>query len=533
MGIAPIPSWSVAPSTTRSAMYAPIRRSMSPMTGRSTSWTGSSTSIARSIWETWMNDSPSVRGIALLSWAMTVLADPMAACIASTDVPSEQNPCESGGVTLMNTASRGSAPVVNRAGTSDRNTGTKSARPSLTARRALGPMNSARWRKCGAISGARCGPGPSVWRWATRDVPQLGGARDERGEEHLGGGGGALDVQLLAGADPGDGFLGRDDAHGASLGGGHPHGRAPDGPSREAGAPAGSVPPARRNRRNLDVARRVIPPAGAKLEPNASMTALPSVTGQRGDPARMARSTFGPLAVHEEIDVTHAHRAPLAIAVLLVGRARGTDDRRRGVNDRRDRHPRHRPRHGGRCQRHVRLRDRAPHRGHGGLDPPVPLRRHASLGDARPALRRLPAEPRERQDACVEGQRPHPPRLQRRRLDDRDVVRRHDSDGAGCRARQRRSSGTARSRSCRRARSTRTASRSTTSPTTRSTASSSGTPGSARSSPDCGQPGVARSAMSGASRCTTDSAGAGCGRAPAKSGSATRSYGTGPRLSRW
>ena len=42
-----------------------------------------------------------------------------------------------------------------------------SARPSAIAARAFGPMNSARWRKWGAISGARCGPGPSQWRWTT------------------------------------------------------------------------------------------------------------------------------------------------------------------------------------------------------------------------------------------------------------------------------------------------------------------------------------------------------------------------------
>ena len=107
---------------------------------------------------------------------MTVVAAPMAACIASTDVPSEQKPCASGGVTLMNTASSGSAPDENSSGTSERNTGTKSARPSLTARRALGPMNSARWRKWGAISGARWGPGPSVWRWTT-ETSESSGAR--------------------------------------------------------------------------------------------------------------------------------------------------------------------------------------------------------------------------------------------------------------------------------------------------------------------------------------------------------------------
>lgn len=37
------------------------------------------------------------------SWAMTVVAARMAACIASTDTLSEQNPCRSGGVTLIRT----------------------------------------------------------------------------------------------------------------------------------------------------------------------------------------------------------------------------------------------------------------------------------------------------------------------------------------------------------------------------------------------------------------------------------------------
>ena len=123
-----------------------------------------------------MNDSPSVRGIDGLNCTMTVFAASIAACIASTDTPSEQNPCASGGVTLTNTASSGQAPELNSAGTSERNTGTKSARPSLTALRALGPMNRARWRKWGAISGAMCGPGPSVWRWMTQ-TSRSSGAR--------------------------------------------------------------------------------------------------------------------------------------------------------------------------------------------------------------------------------------------------------------------------------------------------------------------------------------------------------------------
>ena len=55
---------------------------------------------------------------------MTVFADRMAACIASTLVPSEQNPWASGGVALTKTASSGSDPLSNSRGTSDRKTGT-------------------------------------------------------------------------------------------------------------------------------------------------------------------------------------------------------------------------------------------------------------------------------------------------------------------------------------------------------------------------------------------------------------------------
>ena len=185
-GIAPIPSWSVAPSGMRSAMYAAIRRSMSPITGRGDSYGGWSHSIARSIWLTWMNDSPSVRGMDGLNWTMTVLAASTAACMASTDVPSEQNPWRSGGVTLANTASSGSSPDRKTAGTSERKIGTKSARPSLTALRALGPMNSARCRKWGAISGARWGPGPSVWRW-TIETSDSSGARATRASSRTDG----------------------------------------------------------------------------------------------------------------------------------------------------------------------------------------------------------------------------------------------------------------------------------------------------------------------------------------------------------
>ena len=55
---------------------------------------------------------------------MTVFAARIAACIASTLVPSEQNPWRSGGVALTSTTSSGSARESNRLGTSERKTGT-------------------------------------------------------------------------------------------------------------------------------------------------------------------------------------------------------------------------------------------------------------------------------------------------------------------------------------------------------------------------------------------------------------------------
>ena len=55
-------------------MKAPILCSTGPISGSGYSNGGWSTSTARSIWLTWMNDSPSVRGIDGLSCTMTVFA---------------------------------------------------------------------------------------------------------------------------------------------------------------------------------------------------------------------------------------------------------------------------------------------------------------------------------------------------------------------------------------------------------------------------------------------------------------------------
>ena len=94
-------------------------------TGPACSYGGTSTSTARSMSSTWMKLSPSVRGIDRLSWTMTVFAARIAACIASTDVPSEQKPCASGGVALTkHGVERQRAASSNSRGTSDRKTGT-------------------------------------------------------------------------------------------------------------------------------------------------------------------------------------------------------------------------------------------------------------------------------------------------------------------------------------------------------------------------------------------------------------------------
>ncbi len=62
--------------------------------------------------------------MARLSCTTTVCAARIAACIASTLVPSEQKPWASGGVTLTKATSSGSAPLRKSRGTSDRKIGT-------------------------------------------------------------------------------------------------------------------------------------------------------------------------------------------------------------------------------------------------------------------------------------------------------------------------------------------------------------------------------------------------------------------------
>jgi hypothetical protein len=59
-------------------------------------------------------------------------------------------------------------PDLNRPGMSDRNTGTKSARPSLIAARAGGPTKSEIESSLPAWSGATNEPQPAVCKWKMR-----------------------------------------------------------------------------------------------------------------------------------------------------------------------------------------------------------------------------------------------------------------------------------------------------------------------------------------------------------------------------
>ena len=67
----------------------------------------------------------------------------------------------------MKATSTGTTRERMRPGISERNTGTQSARPSLTACRTFGPVNSARWRKEPEYLGSTWSAAPKVRRWVT------------------------------------------------------------------------------------------------------------------------------------------------------------------------------------------------------------------------------------------------------------------------------------------------------------------------------------------------------------------------------
>ena len=123
LGMAPMPSWSVAPSSTREAQWRPITRSASVSAGSGVSWIGSSTATAWSMWSMWISPSPWVRGMRGLIWAITCSAVWTAASEASTETPSEQKPWPSGGETWIRATSSGSTRRRKSAGTSLKKTG--------------------------------------------------------------------------------------------------------------------------------------------------------------------------------------------------------------------------------------------------------------------------------------------------------------------------------------------------------------------------------------------------------------------------
>ena len=216
-GIAPIPSWSVAPSGTSSATCSPIRRSTSPIDRVACSYGGTSTSTARSMSSTWMKLSPSVRGIDRLSWTMTVFAARMAACIASTLVPSEQKPWASGGVALTRTTSSGSAPAleeVRDVGQEDRHV----VGAALVDRRAgIRPDEQRAMPEVAGHLGRQVWPRPLRVEVDDADVAQLLGAIDERLEHDRRSRGRAMQVDALTGPDDAGRVGRRDEPHRHSL----------------------------------------------------------------------------------------------------------------------------------------------------------------------------------------------------------------------------------------------------------------------------------------------------------------------------
>ena len=149
-GIAPIPSWRQAPSSTRFATCSPMAEVTAD--GGWAGRVGSGRSVVQKAvtLASGTAEWPWVRGIAALISASTIPAVSTAALAASIDVPSVQKPWRSGGESCTIAASSRTWPLVKRLGMSERKTGTKSASPSLTIERRLGPVKSETDRRCAA-----------------------------------------------------------------------------------------------------------------------------------------------------------------------------------------------------------------------------------------------------------------------------------------------------------------------------------------------------------------------------------------------
>jgi len=123
-GIAPIPICSVAPSGTSRAIWSAIVATAGEASRSAASYSGRSTCTKRCTRDSGTTVLPWVRGMRSLISAITTRAASTAARAASTEVPKEHIPCLSGGDSCTNAASSGTAPPLNRPGTSDRKMGT-------------------------------------------------------------------------------------------------------------------------------------------------------------------------------------------------------------------------------------------------------------------------------------------------------------------------------------------------------------------------------------------------------------------------
>ena len=174
-GIAPIPSWSVAPSGTSSATTrrsgARRRRSSAPVVVRRLVDLDREVDVADV--DEAVAEGPRHGAVELGDDRAS--RPPMAACIASTETPSEQKPLASGGVTL--TGRRRAAPRRREQASDVGQEGRHVVRrPSAWPAAAFGPTNSARCREVRRHRPAPDAvPDPRVWRWTTPTSRRSGG----------------------------------------------------------------------------------------------------------------------------------------------------------------------------------------------------------------------------------------------------------------------------------------------------------------------------------------------------------------------
>ena len=164
-----------------------------------------------------MKLSPSDPGTARLNCTITVFAARIAACIASTLVPSEQNPCSSGGVAFTNTASSGISARVEESRDVRQERGNVLGPPLVDRGAGVGPDEQREVAEVRGHLGREMRAGAFAMEMDDADVPELRGAGDQRVEQDGRRGRRAVDVDLLAGLDSRDGLCGGDDLHVTSI----------------------------------------------------------------------------------------------------------------------------------------------------------------------------------------------------------------------------------------------------------------------------------------------------------------------------